>query len=199
MTDFGSSMKTVILKGLEAIGRGASTLTSSAQQKLDEMDVEARRNELMKEIPETALKLWHEGVCLPEALCTLLAEWDELTAKRDAMKSKQKAPNEEDLADEPKASAAPTMEEKLKEMGEQIESAVEDAADAIEQFVEATADKVAGVFDRAAEKKEASAENDLAGDADDEGQTDESHETCSGNGNEADDIDEAHSSPKADD
>lgn len=61
MANLGNSVKLAFLKGLEAIGNGASNMASNAHQKLNEINLETRRRELMSELPVRALDLWQNG------------------------------------------------------------------------------------------------------------------------------------------
>lgn len=78
MSAWNLNVKALLLKGLERVGQTASSLASNAHQKLDVLNLETRRGELLHEIPVQALELWQSGVELPEKLSTLLAELNEL-------------------------------------------------------------------------------------------------------------------------
>ena len=86
MANLGNNVKTAFLKGLEALGKTASSLSDAAQQKLSEMNLETRRREMMAEIPRLVMQLWKDGVELPPALSELLGELSELEEKLSAMR-----------------------------------------------------------------------------------------------------------------
>ena len=47
MASLGNNLKVAFLRGLEAVGRGASNMASNAHQKLNEINLETRRRELL--------------------------------------------------------------------------------------------------------------------------------------------------------
>ena len=57
MAALGNNVKMAFLKGLEALGKGASNMATNAHQKLNEINLETRRRELLSEIPVRALDL----------------------------------------------------------------------------------------------------------------------------------------------
>ena len=102
---FGENVKTAILKGIEALGKGASTLAEGAQKKLDEINLETRRREVLNEIPKCVNALYQQGVELPEQLKDLLEELAELDEKLDSLRPQpaedQPAEPAEEAAEEP--------------------------------------------------------------------------------------------------
>lgn len=105
MAILGNNVKTAFLKGLEALGKTASSLSDAAQQKLSEMNLDTRRRELLIEIPKCVMQLWKDGVEMPEPLTALLNELTELEKKLSAMRPKPEIKPEEE------AQAEPTEEE----------------------------------------------------------------------------------------
>ena len=96
---FGENVKTAILKGIEALGKGASTLAEGAQKKLDEINLETRRREILNEIPKCVNELYQQGIELPEQLMGLLTELAELDEKLESLRP-QPAPAAEAAAQE---------------------------------------------------------------------------------------------------
>ena len=70
MAALGNNVKMAFLKGLEALGKGASNMATNAHQKLNEINLETRRRELLSEIPVRALDLWQQGEPMPCLLYT---------------------------------------------------------------------------------------------------------------------------------
>lgn len=99
MAIFGENLRTAFLKGIEALGKGASSLADGAQKKLDEMNLETRRREILAAIPKCVSELYAQGVELPQQLTDLLGELKELEEKIKAMRP-QPAPVEEPAAEE---------------------------------------------------------------------------------------------------
>lgn len=96
MATWNNSVKTALLKGIEAIGHKASNLASNAHQKLDELNLETRRRELLHEVPVKAMDLWQSGVKLPDELEALLAELHNLDQHLTVMRAQRYAKVEED-------------------------------------------------------------------------------------------------------
>lgn len=166
MATLGNNVKVTVLKGLEALGKTAAGLGTAAQQKLSEINVEARRGELRKQIPGVALELWKEGVELPEKLNEVVQELGELEEKLAAMRARPEQPKEENAAEEgePETTAAEedaaqeTEPQKETDQSEDWTEGLEKAAhcagevigsamDAVGSFVESAADKVGEALD----------------------------------------------------
>ena len=117
MAIFGENLRTAFLKGIEALGKGASSLADGAQKKLDEMNLETRRREILAAIPKCVSELYAQGVELPQQLTDLLGELKELEEKIKAMRP-QPAPVEEpadEEAEEGSAEEAAPAEEAAEE------------------------------------------------------------------------------------
>lgn len=147
MAILGNNLKTAFLKGMEALGKGAANLTSSAQQKLNEMNLENRRSELAKEIPACAMKLWKDGVQLPEELAALLSEISELEEQLAVLRVKPEAPAQPEAEAAPAAEEA-TVEEAVESVGDAIEEAVEKAEEVVEAVVDDVKEAVEGFFQK---------------------------------------------------
>ena len=114
MATLGNNVKTAFLKGLEALGKTATSLTDAAQHKLSEMNLDTRRRELLAEIPKCVMQLWKEGVEMPEPLTNLLTELNELEEKLAAMRPQPEVKVTESEA-EVETEADPTEEETQEE------------------------------------------------------------------------------------
>ena len=133
MANLGNEIKTFLFKGLEAIGDAAANIGATAKQKLNEMKLENRRDDLRRQIPGAALQHWKDGEPLPEQLSELLSELNNLNEQLSAMKAKSEPQPEEPQEGE----AAPaTFEEAM----ETLEDKVEQAAEAVEDWMETKAD-----------------------------------------------------------
>lgn len=116
MANLYNELKTTFLKGMESFGKAASSLASGAQEKLQEMNVDARRRQVMADIPGCALDLWKQGVELPEALSEKLSELNDLNEQLSAMRAAREKARpepekaEDTLAEEPMEDAACEME-----------------------------------------------------------------------------------------
>lgn len=140
MAKLGNNVKTAFLKGLEALGDAASSIGTSAKQKLSEMHLANRRDDLRKAIPDLVMLLWKQGAELPAELVSVLNELSDLDEQLAALKPEPQ-PAPEAPAEE--TDEEPTVEEAAEDLGDQIEEAldavgdyVESKAEAVEEFVE---------------------------------------------------------------
>ncbi len=136
MASLGNNLKVAFLRGLEAVGRGASNMASNAHQKLNEINLETRRRELLSEIPVRALDLWQQGEPMPQPLGEMLRELSELDEELTVLRAQRYArvETESPTQDEPSAdelSEAPADE--LSEAPADELPAGEEAADEMEQ------------------------------------------------------------------
>ena len=140
MAIFGENLRTAFLKGIEALGKGASTLADGAQKKLDEMNLETRRREILAAIPKCVNELYAQGVELPQQLTDLLGELAELEEKIKAMRP-QPAPAEEPAKEEePVEAEQPAVEETAECCEEACECCCEEEQEApVEEPAEAPA------------------------------------------------------------
>jgi len=117
MASFGDNLKLSILKGIEALGKGASTLAEGAQQKLSEISLETRRHEILTKIPDCVQELYAQGAEFPEALTALLSELagldEQLAEMRAARKpaAEEPAPEATEEAEAHAAEAEPEVSE----------------------------------------------------------------------------------------
>lgn len=74
MADFGSSLKNIWLKGMEAIGNTASSIASNTKSKVGEMNLVNRRAEILKDFGNQAYALFLKGEHFPEELECQLRE-----------------------------------------------------------------------------------------------------------------------------
>lgn len=122
MANLGNNVKTAFLKGLEALGKTASSLSDAAQQKLSEMNLDTRRREVLSEIPKCVMQLWKDGVEMPKPLTALLNELSELEEKLAALRPQPEGKAEEETKTEEPA------EEAAEETAEETEETAEESA-----------------------------------------------------------------------
>ena len=125
MAQFGNKVKLAVLKGMEAIGQGASNLASNAQQRLQELNLDNQRRELLNAFPLKAYELWQKGESLPQPLEEMLKELKDvderlnlIRAQRFAKLEEKKQQNAEpspEGASEDEAVTEETAEENVKE------------------------------------------------------------------------------------
>ena len=91
MAALGNNVKMAFLKGLEALGKGASNMATNAHQKLNEINLETRRRELLSEIPVRALDLWQQGEPMPQPLGDMLSELSSLDEQLTVLRAQRYA------------------------------------------------------------------------------------------------------------
>ena len=91
MAKLGNQMKLALLKGMEAIGKGASNLASNAHLKVSEMNLETRRREILSEFPLRAHDLWQKGVELPAPLGDMMSELNDLDERLSVLRAQRYA------------------------------------------------------------------------------------------------------------
>lgn len=74
MSETVQNIKNIVLKGIEAIGSKASDLASSTRQKMDIMNLESRKKELISTIGKKVMDLSQQGTLFPNEIEDLLNE-----------------------------------------------------------------------------------------------------------------------------
>lgn len=144
MANLGNNVKTAFLKGLEALGDAAASIGTSAKQKLSEMHLASRRDDLRKEIPALVMKLWKEGAQLPEELTSLLAEFSDLEEQLAALHVKPEPADDTQENATTVEEAVDDLEDKVENAFEAVENFVESKVDAVEEAVESKLDSWMG-------------------------------------------------------
>ena len=151
MANLTDKIKSTWYKCIETLGQSAANMADNAKQKLHEINMEARRKEVVSDLPNRLLQLWKDGVELPEELNDVLAELngleEELAAFRAARLAKKTKPAITDGSDaEPAAediADAAAEEETAEEVAEELQN----ETDTEETSAEATEEAVTIVFD----------------------------------------------------
>lgn len=94
------SARTFLLKCVQAIGQKASGMASDAQEKLNEINLDSRRREIMANFPLVAMNLWQEGAEFPEELSAMLEELAEIDSKLTLMRALKYAQIDEEEAEQ---------------------------------------------------------------------------------------------------
>lgn len=87
MSELGQNLKDLLMKGIDAIGNTASSLASSTRQKVNEMALRGKRNEILEAFGEKVYEAWKNGIELPEELTRDLREVAALDEELDGLKS----------------------------------------------------------------------------------------------------------------
>ena len=94
--NLGSKVKLTCLKAVEVIGTRASTMASNAKQKVAEINVEARRQDILSQFTLLAYDLWQNGTELPEQLDSMLRELAELDERLSVLRAQRYMSTAED-------------------------------------------------------------------------------------------------------
>lgn len=180
MADIGKKVRELMLQGVKAVNNAANSVASTTRYKVDELNLQNRRKELLGTVSELAYALYKRGEELPEGLASVLKNVaridEELSAIReerriDAEKAKSEkaakaaqVKKDESPADPvlsvpekgPYAEAAEKQQEKettSEEVEEQIEDCVEDIKRAVSETMDALEDAVEAFADKPEEKE----------------------------------------------
>ena len=125
MADINSNLKNIWMKGMEAIGRTASSIASNTKYKVDEMNLVNRRREILADFGPRAYALWQKGVSFPEELQASLQELSQLDEKLNDMRAEKYAAG---VKQEKAEEAEPETENDAVREDEAPETVAEDAA-----------------------------------------------------------------------
>ena len=149
MADFGSTVKNIWMKGMEAIGNTATSIANNTKYKVDEMNMVNRRAEILADFGSKAYALWQKGEKFPEELEAQLKELKLLDEKLNDMRAERYAGVKTDKAEEPEAEAAYGEETgEAENTEESVPEEAEDAADPADSE-ETEEDEAAGETDDA--------------------------------------------------
>ena len=102
-TTLSSRIKLAFLRIMEALGTTASHWARSAKLRVQEINLEARRHEILTGVSLQAFELWHNGVKLPKELADMFTELsaidDKLSIVRAQKYAKVKVEDDEAIAD----------------------------------------------------------------------------------------------------
>jgi hypothetical protein len=84
-------LKLIWLRAMEALGTSASNMASNAKFKVQEINLESRRREILTEFSTTAFDLWQKGQSLPTPLDTMLKELCDVDEKLSVVRAQKYA------------------------------------------------------------------------------------------------------------
>ena len=76
---------------MQALGSAASQLASNAKLRVNEINLESRRHEILTEFSLQAFEMWHSGVKLPKELSDLFSEISEIDEKLSVLRAQKYA------------------------------------------------------------------------------------------------------------
>ena len=87
MGEVNKNLKSMWMKGMEAIGRTASNIASNTRYKVDEMNLMNRRREILNDFGAKAYGLWLQGASFPVELEKQLAELKKVDEQLNDMRA----------------------------------------------------------------------------------------------------------------
>ncbi len=89
MAGIGNTFKSAVMKSMEAIGSAASSLASSTQFRVAEMNLSNQRKEILDGFGQKAYQLWQEGASFPPELEEQLKQVSFITEQLKQMRSER--------------------------------------------------------------------------------------------------------------
>ena len=109
MSSFTRKVRITFLKGMEAIGTTASALASNAKLKVNEINLETRRREILTNFSLQAFELWQKGVQLPEPLSEMLTELTDIEGRLSVLRAQKYAKVNDQAGSVPKTEENPAQ------------------------------------------------------------------------------------------
>ncbi len=110
MAEVGKALREAWIKSMESISAAANGLASNTRYKVEEMNLQSRRRELLSGFGQTAYALWKQGEVFPEEAEKILREIGEVDQALENMeaerqeRAKAAEATSEQPAEEPAAS-----------------------------------------------------------------------------------------------
>ncbi len=90
-TKFSSRIRIAFFNIMQAFGSAASHLASNAKLRVQEINLEARRHEILTEFSLQAFEMWHNGVKLPKELADMFVELSGIDDKLSILRAQKYA------------------------------------------------------------------------------------------------------------
>lgn len=87
MSNFSKKIKQFWMKGMQAIGKTATNIASNTKYKLDEMNLQNRRREILSDFSTKAYALWMKGEKLPNELDDMMKELKDLDERLNDLRA----------------------------------------------------------------------------------------------------------------
>ena len=89
MADIRNTMKSALIKGMEAIGSAATTIATSTRSKVNEMNLVNRRQEILSDFGARAYAEWQKGEKFPAELEALLVELNQVDEELNVLRAER--------------------------------------------------------------------------------------------------------------
>lgn len=90
-TTLSSRIRIAFLNIMQALGAAASHMASNAKLRVQEINLEARRHEILTEFSLQAFEMWHNGVKLPKELADMFVELSGIDDKLSIVRAQKYA------------------------------------------------------------------------------------------------------------
>lgn len=90
-TKLSSRIRIAFLNIMQAFGSAASHWATNAKLRVQEINLQARRHEILTESSLQAFELWHNGVKLPKVLNDMFTELSEIDDKLSVLRAQKYA------------------------------------------------------------------------------------------------------------
>ena len=91
MSKLSHKLRITVLRGMEALGTSAANLASNAKLRVNELNLETRRREILTDFSLQAFELWQKGVQLPEPLSDMLRELCDIESRLNVLRAQKYA------------------------------------------------------------------------------------------------------------
>lgn len=88
MADIFDSLKKTWIKSMEALSSAASDLANNTKQKVNEINLDNRRREILSDFGLITYELWQKGLELPKELNDLLVELSQVDEELNLLRQK---------------------------------------------------------------------------------------------------------------
>lgn len=107
MSKLSHKLRITMLRGMEALGTSAANLASNAKLRVNELNLETRRREILTDFSLQAFELWQKGVQLPEPLADMLKELCDIESRLNVLRAQKYAKVASEGGAKPDGVAAP--------------------------------------------------------------------------------------------
>lgn len=90
-SNLSSRIKIAVLNAMQAFGSAASQMARNAKLRVNEINLESRRHEILTEFSLQAFSMWHNGVKLPKELSDMFVELNEIDDKLSVLRAQKYA------------------------------------------------------------------------------------------------------------
>jgi hypothetical protein len=113
MADMRGKMKKFWMKSMQAVGNTASSIASNTRYKVNEMNLQNRRREILNDFSSKAYALWMKGEKLPDELAEMMEELKGIDERLNDMRAERYAGKLSDTARDMEEDGEPEAQEEV--------------------------------------------------------------------------------------